>query len=214
MQHLPMINQRASRSRFVGTRLCATAAASLVLFAAGCARNTGGASTPSVALGGGGPGSQVISNPETQKTAAMNLANLAISAKTEIPLGMNEAWSRLQAAYASLGLQLTVRDEKQHVIGNTSFRARRKVADVELRHALECGGTPGTPNAESYDITMGIRSQLVSLSQDKVQLETFVDGLGRNALTNNSTVVTCITQGVFEKKIAEMVRTGVIPTRK
>lgn len=212
MQHLSndvnvIFSQRLrSPLRLAGAVLCAIAMSA-------CA--SGRATQPSTTLGGGSAGTTMITNPDATSGVSLNMANLAISAKTEVPLGINEAWSRLNAAYAALGIKLTNRDENAHVIGNMSFKARRKVGDIELRKALECGGSSqGTPNSETYDITMGVRSQLVALTQDKVQLETFVDGVARNPMTNNMNVVKCVTLGMFEKQIAEMVRTGVVPVVK
>ena len=212
MTSRPTANRMPIRFSKVGQLL--TVAGLTVMSAAACAtgKSTG---QPSSELSSGGGGTQIIQNPDLLQTgAALNLANLSLSAKSEVPLGINEAWRRLNAAYASLGFALSVQDEKTHIVGNTSFRARRKVGDVQLRNALECGGDTSAPNAESYDITMGIRSQLVSLSPEKVQLETFVDGIGKNPLTNSTATVKCITQGVFEKKIADMVNSGVVPPVK
>lgn len=185
-------------------------AGSLLMLLASCA-STGLGS----ALGGTGITTQTINsgNP-SQSNVALNLVNTGVVSWTIIAMPINDAWTRLDAAYAFLGIKLTDRDSGSHLIGNASFKARRKIGDVLLAGALDCGGTSGAPNSETYDLILGIRSKLSVLEGNRVQLETFVEGVGLNPLTNNSVPMKCSSMGVLERRIADLVRDGPPPARK
>ena len=119
---------------------------------------------------------------------------------------MDQAWAALTSAYASIDIKLTEHDVTKHLLGNESFRVRRKVGDVQLGKALNCGGESSAPNAETYDITLSVRSQLTANTDGTLTLQTFVQGIGKNPLTNSATQMTCYSMGGFEKRIAELVK--------
>ncbi len=56
------------------------------------------------------------------------------------------------------GVPLTVLDPVGRSIGNQSFRARRRLAGVPMQTYLDCGGSSGQPNAETYDISLSLLS--------------------------------------------------------
>jgi hypothetical protein len=183
-----------------------------VVFVAACA-STSAPKTNDVTAGGvvgGATTTQTVSG--AGGTAAINLVNDAVSAKTVVPLSMTEAWSRLIAAYDAVGIKVTDINNTAHSIGNPGLRARRRIGDIQLRNALNCGGDNSNPNAEAFDLTLTFSSSLSTVPSG-VQLETYIRGTGVNPLTNNTNYVQCYSQGVIEKRIADLVRNGV-PAKK
>lgn len=143
-----------------------------------------------------------------QQGGTVAVANTSTATKTVLDMPMDQAWLALDQAYAVLTIAPSERNASTHLLGNTSFKARRKLGDVRLMNALDCGGESSAPNAESYDITMSVRSQLTPNPAGGTLLQSFVEGVGRNATTNNSNPVTCYSRGGIEKRIDELVRTA------
>lgn len=178
---------------------CASTSASKASAESGSA---GSAMTTQTILGAGGVGG----------ATAVNLVNDTRSVKTDVSLAMADAWKNLIAAYDALGIKVTDLNEPGHALGNPGLRARRRIGDVQLRTALNCGGDNSAPNSETFDLTLNIRSVLTPAGNG-VQLETYIRGTGVNALTNNTNIVQCYSLGVLEKRIADAVAKPMAPKK-
>jgi hypothetical protein len=135
----------------------------------------------------------------------MNLVNSASAVGSELNGAVDAAWNALQSVYASLEIPLTFRDEAKKSLGNTAFRARRRVGPVPMIRAFDCGGDSGMPNAETYDITMEITSLLTPMPDGRTRLQTLVQGVGRRPASGGASDVRCTSIGGLEKRIADMV---------
>jgi hypothetical protein len=86
----------------------------------------------------------------------------AVAARATLPFPPVAVWNVLPAAYEELGVKVEVVNSTAMRMGNEAFRTRRRIGSlpmVRLR-LLACGGTIGAPNAETYDITLYVVSQL------------------------------------------------------
>jgi hypothetical protein len=155
---------------------------------------------------------QTISAGGIGGTAAVTMVNDNRTVKTDLSVPMAEAWPRLLAAYDAVGIKVSEVSEPTKTVGNPGLRARRRLGDIQLRLALNCGGDNSNPNAETYDLTLTVRSVLTPVSGG-VQLDTYIRGTGVNALTNNTNYVQCYSLGLIEKRIADLVRTGTVPRK-
>lgn len=136
-------------------------------------------------------------------TTGLSMTTEASSARLAAALPLEQAWTKLQAAYATLGIKATTVDQQAHLIGNNSLRVRRKVGDVPLITAMNCGTSGTGPNSESYELTLTFQSR-VTPTADGVMVETFINGTGQNPLTNTGNTVPCYSMGAIEKRIVAL----------
>ncbi|MGV3711072.1 MAG: hypothetical protein ACO1Q7_19780 [Gemmatimonas sp.] len=209
-----------SRNSRVLTALTAAAAAALLGACASTSSSTSGSTGSATSSGATSPAATVgatttsVSTAPVQQSVSgfgagtnMTLVNEAATSRTTVALPIAEAWTRLQAAYTKLGIKVTKLDQQSYYIGNPGLRARRKIGDVKLVDALNCGMSGTAPNAESYELTLDFHSQLLP-SAGGVIIETHVNGTGKNVLTNASSSVPCYSMGALDKRIVELVSTG------
>ena len=113
-----------------------------------------------------------------------------------------EVWSLLVAAYDSVGIPVNISNPPQGVLGNEGFRIRRKLKDVSLTRYLDCGNTQGGPSAETYEVILAVKTQLLPVDQG-VSATTMVDASARPvSLSGNA--VRCGSTGRLEARIGEL----------
>jgi hypothetical protein len=139
----------------------------------------------------------------TGAATGVRTTNEASSARLNASLPVDLAWTRIQAAYATLGIKVTTLDQSTRTIGNTALKARRKIGDVSLINALNCGMSGTGPNSESYELTLTFQSRVLP-APEGVIVETFISGTGQNPLTNTGNLVPCYSMGVLEKRIVAL----------
>ena len=126
-------------------------------------------------------------------------------ARATLPVAPAEVWKVLPAAYEDLGVKVEVVNSTELRMGNEAFRARRRIGNLQMVRLLSCGGTIGAPNAETYDITLYVVSQLSAGAQGSTTLATVVQGVGRSPnFAGND--VSCASTGAIERRIEELVR--------
>lgn len=139
----------------------------------------------------------------TGAATRMSMTTEASSARLNVALPVEQAWTKLQAAYATLGIKATTLDPSTHTIGNNSLKVRRKIGDVPLITAMNCGTSGTGPNSESYELSLVFQSRVFPEGTGVV-VETFINGTGQNALTNTGNTVPCYSMGVLEKRIVAL----------
>ncbi len=124
--------------------------------------------------------------------------------KSQIFAPPQQTWDTLVEVYQALGIEIVtlLQDEKR--IGNDAFRARRKIADMPMQRLLDCGGPSGSPNAETYDVTMAI-STTVGGSGEESTLATTISANARSASFAGAPV-NCTSTGRLERRIDELVK--------
>jgi hypothetical protein len=174
-----------------------------VLTAAGCASGSSGGApaTPNVTIT---PVTQRIVTPN--RTLNINTVDVN-SGYSQIIIGtMEAAWTALNVTYSDLKIPITTLVDAQHLVGNQSFKVRRRVGDIVMQQVLDCGSTQGIPNAETYDILMTISSYLAPNPKGGLNLITRIDATGRSPNFARENAVACHSLGALEKDIAERVR--------
>ncbi len=177
----------------------------------GCVLGVSACATTSPSSGSGGltPGSRVstqtINTGAGGGTMGMNMVNDANAVGAVVNGSVDATWSALQSVYASLEIPLTFREDAKKSLGNSAFRTRRRVGSVPMIRVVDCGGESGMPNAETYDVTLDIASQVQPDSEGKSRLETLVQGSARRASSGGTNDMRCNSLGGLEKKISDMV---------
>lgn len=171
--------------------------------AAGCASgsSSGAAATPNVTIT---PVTQRIVTPGS--TLNINTVDVNAGYSQIISGTMDEAWTALNVVYSDLKIPITTLVDAQHLVGNESFKVRRRIGNIPMQQILDCGNAQGIPNAETYDILMTISSFLASNPKGGLTLITRIDATGRSPNYARENAVACHSSGTLENDIAERVR--------
>lgn len=171
--------------------------------ATGCASGSSGGSpaTPNVTIT---PVTQRIVTPG----ATLNINTVDVNAGySQIISGtMDAVWTALNVAYSDLKIPITTLVDAQHLVGNESYKVRRRVGTIPMHQILDCGNAQGIPNAETYDILMTISSHLTPNPKGGLTLITRIDATGRSPNFARENAVACHSSGTLENDIAERVR--------
>ena len=171
----------------------------LVVALAGCSSGTQSDPRP--------PAPAASSRVETGGGETVTLPTGAepITVRASIGASVADVWKVLPSAYADLGIPIEMLNPSDYRIGNQSFRVRRRIGQLPMVRLLSCGGPPGAPNAETFDITMYMVSQISPGQAGSTTLATVVQAVGRSPnFAGND--VSCASTGTLERRVEELVR--------
>ena len=161
---------------------------------------TGCASTP--------PGSALPGRDETARVTdasgnALRFRPGEAAARTTLAVPRDAAWRVLPAVYDSLGIPVTLIDPATHTFGNSGFTLTRRLGKTSLTQYIDCGQTQGFASAETYEIYLGVMTQLhPGPDPGTTVMATSVDAAGR-PMTFQGGYTRCSSKGELEKRIAE-----------
>ncbi|MEJ7813183.1 MAG: hypothetical protein WKG32_22425 [Gemmatimonadaceae bacterium] len=191
------------------SRLCMAA----LLALAACAsrqEDTGAAPAPTigqtgtrVTTAGGGSGQTMT----LESTSGPSTSAVSLRAARDV------IWREIPAVYEELGIPLTKVDAASFVVGNEGMKVTRRLKGVPLSRFLQCGGAaPGSANADTYEITLSVLSQLRPATEGETQVVTTVDAAARPVAFNATSTVACSSTGALERRLhdrlTERVKTG------
>ena len=119
-------------------------------------------------------------------------------------MGLDKAWAAIPTVFGELGIDPNVVDSKQHVFGNAGTSYRRRLGSQRLSHYFDCGITAGIANADEYDLTVRVITQVIPADAGLSALRSQIDATGRATATSGQ-VVRCASTGALEERIAHMV---------
>ncbi|HLV26481.1 MAG TPA: hypothetical protein VKZ41_09215 [Gemmatimonadales bacterium] len=121
-----------------------------------------------------------------------------------LEMPMETAYRRLLAAYDVLGIEANAMSERERFVGARNLRLRRRLGNRRLSTLLNCGAGMTGPNADQYEITLSIISELRPAGTAATQLTSRIDATARPMGVSGNTVY-CSTTGRLETEIAETV---------
>lgn len=111
-------------------------------------------------------------------------------------------WDALPAVYQTLGLPITDRNAENRTIGTTSYKVRRRLANVPLSRYIDCGSTQGSPSADSYEVLLNVSTQLTPAG-DTTAVSTTVSALARPVFVSGE-YINCGTTRALEKRFFDI----------
>lgn len=121
----------------------------------------------------------------------------------------DSAWRLMPAVYTELGIDFTTLDQSRRLIGNDALRVRQRLGRVPLSRYVACGTDNGRDKADSYVVTMAVRTQLAPDSAGSgTTVATTVQATARSLLFNSGDVACASTQRL-EDQIAKTLRAKV-----
>ncbi|MBU6365727.1 MAG: hypothetical protein KJT01_05910 [Gemmatimonadetes bacterium] len=185
--------------------LLLTVTAMVTMTLAGCA--SGGAAAP------GAPTPPSAPSAPTPQRRQVDIGGASLVMSTEssadvvtVQAPIARVWDVLRAAYDSVGVGIGTLDPRTYTIGNLGYKVRQRLGRTPLSRYLDCGGsTQVGPNADSYDVILGVTSTLRPAGAAATQMTTTVDAQARPA-TFNQSWSRCTSRGTLEKRLADLVR--------
>lgn len=119
-----------------------------------------------------------------------------------VPAAPAAMWSALAGVYQQQGLAITRADEARRLIGSQQALPRgHRIMGQSISAVIECGRTPaGAQAADSYEVTLNAFTMLIPLPSGGTQVQTLVEGLARDPVSNNP-AVNCTSKGTLERAI-------------
>lgn len=162
-------------------------------------------------MGGTSISTAVVRSDASGVASGVNMVAITEVNSTIVMAPPDKVFQALSAAYGTLGIPVTEVNQGSRTIGNAAYRIRRRIGDVPTMRAVDCGGDSGMPNAETYQLTLAIRSRVVPNDAGGSVVQSTVEGSGRNATTSATSEVRCSSLGALEKRIGELVKKTVAP---
>lgn len=136
---------------------------------------------------------------ELRTTRADPTATFAIAAPPQ------RVWQALGSVYTTLDVPVTTMASRTRTLGNERLSVRRQLGGVALSRYLRCGGSRDVPNADTYQVTMRLLTEVDSADDGTSVLRTLVDGTAR-PVSLSGHPVTCASTGALERRIVAMLR--------
>jgi hypothetical protein len=150
----------------------------------------------------------------TGSMAGVQMMVGSVGQTARVGASRDAVWAKLPAAYESLGLPLSFKEDARFRLGNDQIKARRALNGVQMRTIVDCGSDLNGEKAENYDIRLTIETTVAQGSTaDAAEVTTMVSALGRSPNFGNNDVP-CTTKGELERRILRYVRTQLGLTEK
>lgn len=100
-------------------------------------------------------------------------------AKAIIGLPMEKLWALLPEAYDSIGVPVTLRDQRQRLFGTDGVKVRQRIGGVPLSRFFDCGTTQVGNNADSYEVFLAVMTRLTPAEGGFTTMEVNVEARAR-----------------------------------
>lgn len=124
-----------------------------------------------------------------------------------IAISQDKVWSALPAVFDSLGVQVTLTDPKQRIIGTEGLKVRVRLGGVALSRYFDCGTTQIGANADSYEILLTLLAQLKPAPANTTTIEVTVRARARPvAFRQAYSDCQTKTTGRLDERLVELLR--------
>lgn len=113
------------------------------------------------------------------------------------------AWTALAAAYQTLGLRVAIVDSASQSVATGLMRVHQFLGKRPLSLYLDCGRTAMGNTADSYEVTLRVRSTVEGVGPEATVIRTAVRGVATPQGSGPDTF-RCSTTGVLESRIAAL----------
>lgn len=114
------------------------------------------------------------------------------------------AWAQVAPAYLELGIPLTFSVAEARIAGNQGITVRRQLAGVALRNYFLCGEASGGPNADIYNISINLATQIQEVPDGTSKAATVVDATA-TPVSSGTNAVHCGTTGELERRVNDLI---------
>lgn len=112
----------------------------------------------------------------------------------------------LVETYETLGLSAEMLNLEERLVGNAQLRLRRSLDGVRLSRYFDCGRSATGAMADSYQLTLDVRSQVAHDGVDRSRLVTWIRARAISPGQAADMSLACASTGGLEGRIAAAVR--------
>jgi hypothetical protein len=146
-----------------------------------------------------------------ETSTGAGVVTLARSAETvgitqTIPAAPDTVFWALVAVYKDLEIPTKRLDPAARVAGNDLFKARRKLGGGPMQAYVDCGGSLSQPNAETFEMELGVVSAVAALPAGGSTITTTITAAGHDPMFGRDRQMRCASTGEFERRLAALVR--------
>lgn len=160
-----------------------------------------------------GPAPDVSVTPVTDRIVFSTGSGVSLDRSAEtvgitsaIAAPAEQVYTALLAVYRDIKVPLTDANQVQRILGNQAFRIRRSLGGVPMQNYVDCGGQPGQPNAETFDLSLSLMSYVTAGTDGGSTLTTRLSGVGSDPNHGQGNQMRCSSTGELEARIATMVK--------
>lgn len=160
-----------------------------------------------------GPSPDVAAVPVTERIVtgtggAITIGTSATTVGVSSDVGAlpRDVLAALRSVYEGLQIPVTELSGGELGVGNGSFRVRRRLGGVPMQQYLDCSGSPGQPNAETFDIVLSLVSYISLRADAPTTLTTRISALGSDPKYGAGNQLRCSSTGELEQRIGRLVR--------
>jgi len=137
----------------------------------------------------------------------LSRSSAIVGVSTAVNASPDSVFAALRAVYKELGVTTPLLDPARRVAGNEFLKARRRFAGAPMQGYFDCGMNMSQPNAETYDLEIGIVSVVTPSAGGNSTVTTTLTAAGSDPTFGKDRQVRCASSGELEKRIVTMVRT-------
>lgn len=146
-----------------------------------------------------------------ETSTGAGVVTLARSAETvgitqAIAAAPDSVFQALLAVYKDLAIPTKRLDPAGRVAGNDLFKARRKLGGGPMQSYVDCGGSLSQPNAETFEMELGVVSAVSAAPKGGSIITTTVTAAGNDPMFGRDRQMRCASTGEFERRIAALVQ--------
>lgn len=147
----------------------------------------------------------ILSAGQANSGIGTGMTSIVVASATRIGATAELVFTSLPAIYEKLGVAVTSMVTKDRMLGNPDLRARARLGGLPLRRLFDCGGTTGEPNADTFQLTISVSSEVKDNGDGSSVLSTLVQATGRPVQFGGGDV-RCTTTGELERQIEQQVK--------
>jgi hypothetical protein len=155
------------------------------------------------------PSQQPASITETGTGAEIRLANSRPAVEMRIGADARSVWSAAAAVYEAMNITVEAADPRGLAIQSKQVRARRRFANEQMSALMDCGSTITGRRADLWQVTLQLLTVVRADGPTDSTIATRVTATARPVDGSSTDAVPCLSNGLLEKKIAEVVRVRV-----
>src|SRR5687768_3744527 len=127
---------------------------------------------------------EMTARPETVRVVG-NVGNLTSvgtttsdgTVTTKVSATPDRVWQVLPIVFDSMAINIAHLDQQARVIGNKDLKVRGKLGKVPLRRYVDCGSAQGGPNADTYEVSFSVMTQVQPADATSANVSTLVQAV-------------------------------------
>ena len=120
---------------------------------------------------------RVVGNVGNMTSVGTTTSDHTVTMKVQAP--PDRVWRALPIVFDSMAIDIAHLDQQARLIGNRDLKVRGKLGRAPLRRYVDCGSTQGGPNADTYEVSLSVVTQVQPADATSANVSTLVQAVAR-----------------------------------